>query len=164
MLLPELNAMTAAEADAAVRPCVDIDAWVDAVVGGRPYDEVADLLAVADAQARTWSPAEVEGALADHPRIGERHQGSGASAAMSGSEQAGVDPHDAALQRRLADGNAAYEERFDRIYLVRAAGRSAEEILALLEERLTHDPETEIAVTSDQLREIALLRLEGLFS
>ena len=87
MLLPELNAMTAAEADAAVRPCVDIDAWVDAVVGGRPYDTVADLLAVADAQARTWSPAEVEGALADHPRIGERHQGSGASAAMSGSEQ-----------------------------------------------------------------------------
>ena len=82
---------------------------------------------------------------------------------MSGDEQAGVDPHDAEVRRRLAEGNAAYEERFDRIYLVRAAGRSAEEILALLEERLTNDPDTEIAATSDQLREIALLRLEGLF-
>jgi 2-oxo-4-hydroxy-4-carboxy-5-ureidoimidazoline decarboxylase len=162
--LDELNAMAAAEADAAVRPCVDIDAWVAAVVDARPYGALADLLALADAQARTWTPAEVEAALADHPRIGERHAGSGASARLSGDEQAGVDPRDADVQRRLAEGNAAYEARFDRIFLVRAAGRSAEEILGLLEQRLTNDPETEIAVTSGQLREIALLRLEGLFS
>jgi 2-oxo-4-hydroxy-4-carboxy-5-ureidoimidazoline decarboxylase len=162
--LEEFNAMTAEAADAAVRPCVDIDAWVEAVVDGRPYDGAAALLDRADAQARTWTPAEVEKALADHPRIGERHAGSGASARMSGSEQAGVDPHDAEVQRRLAAGNAAYEERFDRIYLVRAAGRSAEEILALLEQRLANDPETELAVTAEQLREIALLRLEGLLS
>ncbi len=164
MRLEELNTMSADDADRAVRPCVDIDSWVEAVVGGRPYDEVGDLLALADAQARTWSPAEVEAALADHPRIGERHAGAGASAAMSGREQAGVDPHDAEVQRRLAAGNAAYEQRFDRIFLVRAAGRSAEEILDQLEQRLTHDPETELAVTTDQLREIALLRLEGLLS
>jgi 2-oxo-4-hydroxy-4-carboxy-5-ureidoimidazoline decarboxylase len=83
---------------------------------------------------------------------------------MSRSEQAGVDPHDAEVRERLAAGNAAYEERFDRIYLVRAAGRSADEILALLEERLGNDPETELAVTAGQLREIAVLRLKGLFS
>ena len=164
MRLEELNAMTAAEADAALRPCVDIDSWVDALVAGRPYDAVADVLAVADLQARSWSPAEVEKALADHPRIGERHSGSGASATMSQGEQSGVDPHDAEVQRRLAEGNEAYEERFDRIYLVRAAGRSAEEILALLEQRLTNDPDTELAVTAGQLREIAVLRLEGLLS
>jgi 2-oxo-4-hydroxy-4-carboxy-5-ureidoimidazoline decarboxylase len=164
LLLEEFNAMTAAEAADAVRPCVDIDAWVAGVVDGRPYAGPADLLDRADALARAWTPIEVEKALADHPRIGERHTGSGTSAQLSGSEQAGVDPHDADVQRRLAEGNAAYEERFDRIYLVRAAGRSADEILALLEERLTNDPETEIAVTSGQLREIALLRLEGLLS
>lgn len=164
MLLAEFNAMTDGEADRTVRPCVDIDGWVAAVVAGRPYADLSELLALADAQARVWTPAEVEQALADHPRIGERHAGSGASARMSGGEQAGVDPRDAEIQRRLAAGNAAYEERFDRIYLVRAAGRSAEEILALLDERLANDPDTEIAVTSGQLREIALLRLEGLFS
>jgi 2-oxo-4-hydroxy-4-carboxy-5-ureidoimidazoline decarboxylase len=164
VLLQELNAMPAGEAADAVRPCVDIDSWVDGIVAGRPYAGLAELLDRADSLARAWTPVEVEKALADHPRIGERHTGSGASARMSGSEQAGVDPHDAEIQRRLAAGNAAYEERFDRIYLVRAAGRSAEEILALLEERLTHDPDTEIAVTSGQLREIALLRLEGLLS
>ena len=164
MQLQEFNDMTAAQAAEAVRPCGDIDRWVDGVVAGRTYDGVADLLARADELARAWTPAEVEKALADHPRIGERHAGTGASARMSGSEQAGVDPQDAEIQRRLAEGNAAYEERFDRIYLVRAAGRSAEEILALLDQRLGNDPDTEIAVTSGQLREIALLRLEGLFA
>ena len=164
MLLQEFNDMPAGAAADAVRPCVDIDSWVDGVVDGRPYAGTAELLDRADSLARAWTPIEVEKALADHPRIGERHAGSGASAQMSGSEQAGVDPQDAEIQRRLAEGNAAYEERFDRIYLVRAAGRSAEEILALLEERLGNDPDTEIAVTSGQLREIALLRLEGLFS
>ncbi len=82
---------------------------------------------------------------------------------LHGREQSGVDAS-ADTAARLAAGNAAYEERFDRIFLVRAAGRSAEEILALLAQRLTHDPETELAVTAGQLREIALLRLEDTFA
>lgn len=163
MLLDEFNAMAPHEAAAVVRPCVDIDSWVHAVVAGRPYGDVDAMLILADAHARTWSGAEVEAALADHPRIGERHAGTGASAAMSGREQGGVSP-DADVQARLAAGNAAYEERFDRIFLVRAAGRDAEEILALLEQRLENDPETELGVTAGQLREIAVLRLKGLFA
>jgi 2-oxo-4-hydroxy-4-carboxy-5-ureidoimidazoline decarboxylase len=162
VLLADFNAMDAAEAAAAVRPCADIDSWVSAVVAGRPYGDLDALLILADAHARTWSGAAVEAALADHPRIGERHTGAGASAAMSGREQGGVSS-DADVQDRLAAGNAAYEERFDRIFLVRAAGRDAEEILALLEQRLDNDPETELGVTAGQLREIAVLRLKGLF-
>ena len=163
MLLADFNAMDAAEAAAAVRPCVDIDSWVAAVVDGRPYGDLDSMLILADAHARTWSGAEVEAALADHPRIGERHAGAGASAAMSGREQGGVS-RDADVQARLAAGNAAYEERFDRIFLVRAAGRDAAEILALLEQRLDNDPEAELGVTAGQLREIAVLRLKGLFA
>jgi 2-oxo-4-hydroxy-4-carboxy-5-ureidoimidazoline decarboxylase len=162
--LDEFNAMPPEQAAAAVRPCVDIDSWVDAVVGGRPYAGIDALLDLADGQAAGWTGAEVEKALADHPRIGERPGGSGAGAGMSRREQSGVDPHDADVQERLAVGNAAYEARFGRIYLVRAAGRSAEEILALLDERIDNDPETELAVTGGQLREIALLRLKGLFT
>jgi 2-oxo-4-hydroxy-4-carboxy-5-ureidoimidazoline decarboxylase len=162
VLLADFNAMDVASAAAAVRPCVDIDSWVEAVVAGRPYADLDSLLILADAHARTWSGAEVEAALADHPRIGERHAGAGASAEMSGREQGGVS-RDAEVQARLAAGNVAYEERFDRIFLVRAAGRDAAEILALLEQRLDNDPETELGVTAGQLREIAVLRLKGLF-
>ncbi len=62
----------------------------------------------------------------------------------------------------FVEANRRYEERFDRIYLVRAAGRSAAEMLELLEQRLTHDDATELAVTKQQLTEIAMLRLEDL--
>ncbi|ABL80660.1 MULTISPECIES: 2-oxo-4-hydroxy-4-carboxy-5-ureidoimidazoline decarboxylase [unclassified Nocardioides] len=163
MRVEEFNALPPHEAADTVRPCADVDSWIEALVAGRPYDGVAGLIALADAQARTWTGAEVEHALADHPRIGERPSADGASAAMSRREQGGV-AIDSVLRERLRRGNAAYEERFGRVFLVRAAGRDAEEILALLEQRLANDPETELAVTADQLREIALLRLEGLFS
>lgn len=163
MQIAEFNEMAAAEAAGLVRACADIDAWVDAIVIGRPFDDVAALTSYAERQAATWTGAEVEAALADHPRIGERHAGSGASASMSRQEQSGVGD-DEDVSARLAEGNRRYEARFGRIYLVRAAGRTAEEMLAMLEERLTNDPETELKVTSGQLAEIAVLRLKGLFS
>jgi 2-oxo-4-hydroxy-4-carboxy-5-ureidoimidazoline decarboxylase len=78
---------------------------------------------------------------------------------MSRSEQSGVEAADAA---RLRSGNAAYEARFGHVFLVRAAGRSSGEILAELERRLVNDEAAERAETVTALRDIALLRLEGL--
>lgn len=160
MRIEEFDGLDAEAAAEVLRPCVAIDSWVRGLVAGRPYGAVDALLTAAEARSATWTPTEVEEALADHPRIGERHQGSGASAALSRGEQAGV-PDDADVQARLADGNRRYEERFGRIYLVRAAGRSAEEMLDLLETRLGHDDATEAEVTRGQLAEIAVLRLRG---
>ncbi|MFJ9388412.1 2-oxo-4-hydroxy-4-carboxy-5-ureidoimidazoline decarboxylase [Nocardioides sp. NPDC101246] len=164
MPLAEFDALPADEAEGVVAPCVAIPSWAAGLVAGRPYADVGALLATAERLASAWTDEEVEGALADHPRIGERHASDGASAALSAREQAGVDPADAEVQARLRAGNVAYEEQFGRIYLVRAAGRSAEEMLALLEERLENDPATEITVTRGQLAEIALLRLRGLIT
>jgi 2-oxo-4-hydroxy-4-carboxy-5-ureidoimidazoline decarboxylase len=159
--IDDFNELRPAAARAVLRACADVPAWAAAVTDARPYDDAAALHAHADVLAADWTDDEVTRALADHPRIGERHAGAGAAADHSAREQAGVDADDAEVQRRLAAGNAAYEARFDRIYLVRAAGRSAEEILALLEQRLTHDPATELRVTAGELREIAALRLQG---
>lgn len=164
MTVSEFDALPAAAARDLVAPCVAIPSWASGVVAGRPYRDVRHLVAAAEQLAAAWTDEEVEGALADHPRIGERHAGDGESAALSAREQAGVDPADLDVQTRLKAGNAAYEERFGRIYLVRAAGRSAEEMLALLEERLENDPATEMTVTKGQLAEIALLRLRGLIA
>jgi 2-oxo-4-hydroxy-4-carboxy-5-ureidoimidazoline decarboxylase len=153
------NHLPRGEAAAVVAVWAGIPTWVDALVDARPYPDRPTLVAAATLGAASWTDAEVEAALADHPRIGERHAGSGASASHSAREQAGVDPADADVRARLADGNRRYEERFGRVYLVRAAGRTASEMLAMLDERLTHDDATELAVTKEQLAEIALLRL-----
>lgn len=162
MLIDEFNGLPDAEVAAALRACVAIDSWVDALAAGRPYVTAEDLLDAGRAQMVGWAPADVEAALADHPRIGERPVGEGASATASRSEQAGVDTGDLDLADRLRAGNAAYERRFGRIYLVRAKGRSGDELLALLEQRLGNDSSTELDVTRGQLGEIALLRLADL--
>ncbi len=162
MTIDELNALDADAAATALRPCADIDSFVSALVAGRPYTGKADLVRLAEAQLAHWSDDEVDRALRDHPRIGERPQGRGTSAAMSQSEQAGVDASDTEVRDRLADGNRRYEERFGRIYLVRAKGRSSEELLTLLEQRLSNDDIAEAAIVKQQLGEIALLRLTAL--
>lgn len=163
MTLTQFNESSVEEATALVRACAHVDRWVDEVVAGRPYATVADAVASVYSSANPWTEAEVDSALARHPRIGERAKGSDADAQMSRREQAGVGI-DADVQRRLDDGNAAYDAKFGHVFLIRAAGRSAEEILAALTERLNNTPEQERTIAAEQLRQIAALRLEGALS
>ena len=129
-----------------------------------PYASVDQLLEVARDAATPLSPAEIDEALADHPRIGERAQGHGQAQAFSAAEQASSASTDENLAERLAAGNAAYEEKFGRVFLIRAAGRNRPEILAELERRLRLDPDTELEIVGSELRDIALLRIQQLFS
>lgn len=161
MALESFNLSDPDQARAIIRPCVDIDRWVDAVIDARPYSNVEEVLQVAAKAAHPWTVAEIDGALAHHPRIGERANGSGREASLSRHEQAGVDATDDSVTAELASANRAYEEKFGRVFLIRAAGRSAPEILGALNGRLMHSPEEEVPVVAQQLREIALLRLEG---
>ncbi len=144
--------------------CLAVPRWVDEVIARGPYASVAQLVEVAGDAATPLSPDEVDQALADHPRIGERHAGSGPSKHFSAAEQSASASGDAELAARLAEGNRAYEERFGRVFLIRAAGRTRPEIVAELERRLALDPETEIGVVGTELRDIALLRIPQLFS
>lgn len=129
--------------------------WAGAVAAGRPYGSLAALQAAARAEL---SPADLDDALAGHPRIGDRVEG------RSGREQAAVAAAPDEVRAALAAGNHAYEERFGRVYLVRASGRSAEDLLATLHARLGNDPETERAVALDELAAINALRLAALFA
>jgi 2-oxo-4-hydroxy-4-carboxy-5-ureidoimidazoline decarboxylase len=97
---------------------------------------------------------ELQAALAGHPRIGAR-TGPG----WSRGEQAGVDQADEPVAAALAAGNQEYEDRFGHIYLVCATGRSGPELLALLRERLGHDPDTEWDVVRAELAQINRIRL-----
>jgi 2-oxo-4-hydroxy-4-carboxy-5-ureidoimidazoline decarboxylase len=164
MQLAVFNSADRAEAIAALRPCADVERWVEQVADARPFTSAQDLIDFAGTAADPFTPSEVRQALAHHPRIGERPAAATAEASMSRSEQSGVDPTDSALALALAEGNRAYEEKFGRVFLIRAAGRTAPEILAALRERLNHSPEEEDAIVARQLREIALLRLQGVIS
>lgn len=143
--------------------CLHVPRWVDDVVGRAPYSSVAELEEVARAAATPLSSAEIDQALSTHPRIGEKSQGNSAAAKLSTAEQSASSSGDPALDAALADGNAAYEERFGRIFLIRAAGRSRQDILAELNRRLTLDPAAELAVVGEELRDIALLRIPQVF-
>ena len=161
--IADFNAAPPHEAAQVLRPCLDVERWVAQLVDGRPYADADALVAAAQEAAQPLTRAEVDGALAHHPRIGERAQGSSTEAGLSRGEQAGLDL-DADVQTRLAAGNAAYERRFDRVFLIRAAGRTAPEILEQLTRRLEHDDETEAQIVAQQLRETAVLRLQGAVS
>lgn len=162
MQLEEFNAAGRREAVDFLRPCLDIPRWLDELADGRPYSSLAELLAAANDAADPFTRTEIEAALARHPRIGERAQGDSAEARLSRSEQAGLGAADAAVEDALAEGNQAYERKFGRVFLIRAAGRSRAEILAALTTRLANTPEHEEPIIGRQLREIAVLRLEGL--
>ncbi|WP_127792719.1 2-oxo-4-hydroxy-4-carboxy-5-ureidoimidazoline decarboxylase [Agromyces sp. LHK192] len=160
MRLDQFNEADRDDVIAELRPCVDVNRWCAEIADGRPYATGSDLRAAAAAAALPFTAAEVEQALSHHPRIGDRARGTHAEAEHSRTEQAGVDPSDAAVLTALAEGNAEYERRFGRVFLIRAAGRSAAEILDALHDRLGNDLVTEQAIVAAQLREIALLRLD----
>jgi 2-oxo-4-hydroxy-4-carboxy-5-ureidoimidazoline decarboxylase len=147
-----------------LRTALGVGRWVADVRSGAPYDDLDALLEAAAVAATPLLPAEIDEALGHHPRIGERAQGDSAAAEHSRREQASADADDPTLSARLAAGNAAYEERFGRIFLIRAIGRSRHEILAELERRLTLDDHEELVTVGEQLREIALLRLTTMFA
>jgi 2-oxo-4-hydroxy-4-carboxy-5-ureidoimidazoline decarboxylase len=155
--------LTVDELRAGLKACLAVPRWVEDVVGRAPYASLAELLATARAAATPLSAAEVDQALADHPRIGEKAGGDGRSQAFSRAEQRDSASDDPQLAAALAAGNRAYERKFGRVFLIRAAGRSRPEILAELDRRLLHDPATELEVVASELRDIALLRIPQLF-
>jgi len=153
------NALEDSEARRLLESCLAVERFVDEVLGARPYASVAGLVSNAQRVASTLSEAEVAAALARHPRIGER-AGDGHDVEFSENEQSGVDHGDESVAKALTDGNAAYEAKFDRVFLIRAAGRSSDEILRELERRLRNSEADELAEVVTQLSEIAVLRLE----
>lgn len=160
MTLTSFNTQTPAEAAATLKPCVDIPRWINAIVDARPFANEQELFGFAGQAASPWTEAEIDGALKHHPRIGDRAEGASAEASFSRREQSGVDTSDDTAQA-LLQGNRAYEEKFGRVFLIRAAGRSAEEILTALQKRLNNTPNEELPIIAGQLREIAILRLKG---
>ncbi|WP_395640943.1 2-oxo-4-hydroxy-4-carboxy-5-ureidoimidazoline decarboxylase [Pseudolysinimonas sp.] len=145
-----------------LRAALGVERWVTDLTAASPFDSLETLLATAHTAATPLSPQEIDEAISHHPRIGEKPVGQGAAQDFSRTEQG--DEGDAKTNAAIARGNEAYERRFGRIFIIRAAGRSRAEILDELERRLNLPPEEEVSIVGEQLRDIALLRLEKLYA
>jgi 2-oxo-4-hydroxy-4-carboxy-5-ureidoimidazoline decarboxylase len=158
-------------------------AWAEQMLAARPYHSVGEVLTLADRAVAGLSEAELDAALAGHPRIGEREKATGEREKATGEqgkeptgrgkaggrdwssrEQAGVAGASDGVLRALADGNRDYEQRFGHVYLVAATGRTADEMLGLLHRRLGNDPDTERSVVRDELAKINRIRLTKLLA
>ena len=165
-----LRAMPEPELTAALKSCCGSDGWVADMSEERKRNPAAfaSLAALKKRGAELWSALaskDWDEAFRAHPRIGEQKAEATQSAAAqtwSKHEQASVDTATQGTRDELRKTNLAYEEKFARIYIVCATGKTVEEMLAIARERMQNDPETELRRAAEEQRKITDLRLEKL--
>jgi 2-oxo-4-hydroxy-4-carboxy-5-ureidoimidazoline decarboxylase len=163
MNLEVINTWTDDEAIESFTRCCGSRRWSDLMARARPYDSAAVLLETA---ARTWwglSKDDWLEAFGAHPRIGEidaLRARFASTAAWASREQAGALGASEDVLNELAIGNRQYEARFGYIFIVYATGKTAEEMLELLRQRLSNEAEAEIKLAASEQMKITLIRLE----
>ena len=158
--LAAFNAAPAEDAERDVLACCASVTFARAIAGARPYLDPAAVLDTVDATFSKLTWDDIGESMNAHPRIGDRVAGGGWSA----SEQSGAAAAGDAVRQALADGNAAYEQRFGHVFLICASGLSGQDMLDRLRARLDHNPDTERAVVRQELLKITRLRLTKLLS
>jgi OHCU decarboxylase len=157
--LGELNALDAAAAHQALLNCCGSTAWASRMTAARPFASVDVMTVVADGIWSALDEADWHEAFAAHPMIGADK-----ASAWSAQEQSSVATADPTMLDRLATKNREYQTRFGYIFIVCASGRTANEMLTLLEHRLTNAAATEIHVAAEEQRKITHLRLRKLIA
>jgi len=163
MSFEQWNSAQAPEAEAALLACCGSPQWARVLTDRRPYPSVDALLAEAEAVWFELPEPEWLAAFACHPRIGETKAPPTAGAQFahwSGTEQASAQATLEAVASALVAGNRAYEAKFGFLYIVFASGRTAPDLLRVLEDRLANDRETELREAARQQWAIAHLRIE----
>lgn len=160
-VLAAWNAMSETEAIEAMLACCGAKSWAAAMTARRPIADVVELSATAN---REWSKLDESDwleAFACHPRIGERKSAHGPakSATWSRQEQASAASAVEYVLAEIARDNELYVERFGFTYIVCATGKTAEEMLAILQRRLKNDRVAELREAAEQQRQILQIRL-----
>jgi len=165
MSLSQLNAMTAQEASHTLMQCCTSSTWVARMVDNRPFADADELKRRADENWLDLEEADYLEAFEGHPKIGDvssLRKKYANTKALAAGEQSGVYDAEGATIQALAGGNTAYENKFGFIFIVCATGKSAAEMLALLQARLPNDRDTELKNAAEEQRKIFHIRLEKL--
>lgn len=162
-VLARWNQLSAEDAAREVIACCGSEAWAQTLIALRPFRDQTSLIKASD---EIWNRLETQHwleAFSKHPRIGERKAPEAASkqsAAWSAQEQRDAAAADEKVKAELAAGNREYEQKFGRVFIVCATGKSAREILDMLRKRLHNDDATELRTAAEEQRKITNLRLK----
>jgi OHCU decarboxylase len=165
--LASLNSLPDDVAAKELRQCCGSTRWAEQMSSARPYETVEALITHADRVWWSLTPDDWLEAFRSHPKIGEKKASDKVSAQSqqwSGQEQAGVSGAAQATVDSLAQLNRAYEEKFGFIFIICATGKTSEEMLAALQQRLQNNPDTELRLAAIEQSKITELRLKKLTS
>jgi OHCU decarboxylase len=160
-----LNELAPEEARKELLKCCGSTRWTETLERHRPYASLEQL--IAKANDAWWSLNETDWleAFRSHPKIGEKKAANAVSAQSqewSAQEQQGVQNAAQEAIDKLAMLNRDYEKKFGFIFIVCATGKSSDEILALLQQRLANDASTELPIAAAEQARITELRLRKL--
>jgi 2-oxo-4-hydroxy-4-carboxy-5-ureidoimidazoline decarboxylase len=161
-VLARWNALDPISAASEILPCCGSQAWAKALAATRPITDEPILFQASTTIWRALPEAAWQQAFDSHPRIGQQHARRHAteqSLRWSAREQSAAISTEDSTKQALAEANRRYEEKFHRIFIVCANGRSSAEILNILESRMNNDPATELREAAEQQRQITELRL-----
>lgn len=165
MTLKEINSIQSEKLYEALETCCGAKHWVKQMVSKVPYNSKKELFDWAD---RIWENADKSDwleAFTRHPKIGDidsLEEKFANTKKWAASEQSGVRLAEREILKALAEANVTYEAKFGYIFIVCATGKSATEMLDLLNERLSNSKEEEILIAMKEQQKITKIRLEKL--
>lgn len=163
--LKRVDALPTDEARDALFRCCGSTRWAEAMAGRRPFEGEDALFAASVEELAALGRDDWLEAFSHHPRIGDR-KALGArfrsTRQWSSKEQGAVAEAGEDVLTRLAEANQEYLDRFGYTFIVCATGKSAAEMLTLLQERLDNDPEQEIGIAAVEQAKITAIRLKKL--
>ncbi|MDQ6879307.1 MAG: 2-oxo-4-hydroxy-4-carboxy-5-ureidoimidazoline decarboxylase [Candidatus Dormibacteraeota bacterium] len=151
------NALSREAAGMQLLACCGSRTWASSVAAARPYADIKALLDAADAVWNELTPSDWLEAFAAHPRLGE---GGGHSPDSSRREQSRIMDAGGETLAALVEESRSYEDRFGHVFLISAAGRTAEDVLSALRKRMENEPAAELDLAAEEQRKITRLRLK----
>lgn len=163
--LTEFNSLSKEKAQEALFFCCGSSAWANRMVDLRPLKTLKDFKDKASLIWNSLGEKDWKEAFSHHPKIGDIEnlkKKFASTKAWAEEEQKGSQGASLQVLRALARGNETYENRFGFIFIVCATGKTAQEMLDLLEKRIKNAPDTELVNAAKEQEKIMHLRLEKL--
>lgn len=167
MTIAEFDHLPHVEKKALLQKCCGSTLWINKMLAAPPAEDLIDLFETADENWYTCSEEDWLEAFQHHPKIGDINslqQKYANTVTWASNEQSGVNVASYKVLKDLARGNEDYEKKFGYIFIVCATGKSAAEMLQILQSRLPNDPKNEIRIAAEEQNKITKLRLEKLFT